>query len=370
MRLIASFILCLLLPQTVAALPSGGIRCVQAQLNASGFDSGPEDGVLGPLTHAAFSRFEAEKGEITTRDLDPGLADAACRKLGLDNPELREYWDTKSGLTKVISGDSISPEFQTALQLSLTKTEQAIGDVLQQDLAGQDLVIVSENPAELNSLYQQYAPQKIRNFKDRNSKLCASKQNFQGRSDPGIMVICKAPDAAIGSGISQAWLDFVIAQGSMDLARFQLSGAIDKTKSGVPASERLSFEGPIWLSLGVAQAFGSSVARGTPDWKFRSVKYKQLENTFPNLEDLEQNKALRANAATVYRAGAVAAVDLVDIAGYPAIMKFYEQMGLGTTWKFAFQDAFGMTVEDFYAFYQTVPRFDDQGAALEGPLQR
>ncbi len=62
--------------------------------------------------------------------------------------------------------------------------------------------------------------------------------------------------------------------------------------------------------------------------------------------------------------------DYCHLIGYPKIAAFYENLGRGLKWKAAFEDAFGITVVDFYYHYANVPRFLDSGDPIPGPLKR
>jgi Putative peptidoglycan binding domain len=62
---------CLVLwPAVIAAYGDWRIGQVQELLKAAGFDPGPIDGVLGPLTRAALRRYQASQGLPSTGSLD------------------------------------------------------------------------------------------------------------------------------------------------------------------------------------------------------------------------------------------------------------------------------------------------------------
>jgi len=179
------------------------------------------------------------------------------------------------------------------------------------------------------------------------------------------MYICVSSDPVYAQGVETQWLVFLIAHEVMHLAQFQLGGAV-RHERGPEAL--LEFHGPVWLSEGIAQAFANRVAIDTPDWDYRIVNYRRLENQFPDLAELEYESALDRRKSDVYRAGTVGAIDLIDLFGYPAIGEFYANLGEGLAWQAAFEDAFGITANAFYIHYKNIARFDAAGMPVQGPL--
>ncbi|HUF81890.1 MAG TPA: peptidoglycan-binding domain-containing protein, partial [Burkholderiales bacterium] len=48
------------------------VRRVQQRLNAAGFEAGPVDGILGPMTESGLTRFQRSRGLEATGELDRG----------------------------------------------------------------------------------------------------------------------------------------------------------------------------------------------------------------------------------------------------------------------------------------------------------
>ncbi len=62
------------------------VRDVQQALNAKGYQSGPADGVMGPLTRSALRTFQRDEGlEVSGR-----MTDETLERLGVEVPEHRE----------------------------------------------------------------------------------------------------------------------------------------------------------------------------------------------------------------------------------------------------------------------------------------
>lgn len=82
---------------TGVATASEGVRCVQAELSALGYEPGPIDGAMGRRTASAFAALAArsatELAAFSTGALDAGTAGAWCRDLATAFPELAPVYE-------------------------------------------------------------------------------------------------------------------------------------------------------------------------------------------------------------------------------------------------------------------------------------
>jgi len=343
-----------------------GARCVQSQLTAAGFDPGPIDGQPGRKTREALNAFQKERKPVTEHTLDLALGNAICRQIGLIDPSLREFWPANETHNyQIVFGPSVSVETRNRIKDSAAYTYKRMKEVFQVKLAGRDTIVVGSNSSELKALISEYAQVEHRETSRSIADACGSFRGISGRVLPGLMWICVSDDPEVQASIEQTWLDFFVAHEATHLLQYQLGGAINV---GHSADKVLNRHGPVWLTEGVAQAFGNKVALNTPDWDYRIVNYRRLENRFPELSELEYERVVQSRKPEVYRAGTVGAIDLIDLYGYPAIATFYANLGQGAEWKEAFESAFGVSVDTFYSHYKEVTRFSDNGDPLEGPL--
>ncbi len=373
MKKIFAICLVFLFPTMALAQLSQGVRCVQDQLNAAGFDAGPNDGQAGPATRRAIAAFQqshetVSSRRVASRRLDVTLGNSFCRTIGNLRPDLRAFWPSReSGHFELKFTPSVGPDLREMIGLSLESAYTSATANLQVELAGIDTIIVGSTPSELRALIREHAEIPLRISSQRLTDACGSFRGISGGAAPGLMWLCAPADPETASKREKVWLDFLLAHEAFHMIQFQLSGAID-VKFG--SETVLNFHGPVWLSEGSAQAFGSRFSTYDADWRFRIVNYRQLEGRFPDLKGLEAASSLKARKPAVYRAGTVASIDLIDLFGYPKIAAFYENLGRGLKWKAAFEDAFGITVVDFYYHYANVPRFLDSGDPIPGPLKR
>ena len=354
----------LLIASQSGANPSESVRCVQSQLAAAGFDPGTADGLLGARTRAALDEFQNANEVVTTRRFDAVMGPAICRKIGLIDTSQRLYWPSLSEPIDVVFAESVDEGFRTEFIEVLNKSRDALEALLGIELAGRDIIIVGENAAEIERLVRSHSGFTLTGLRESINDSCTSSRGFSGSAFPGIAVFCISDQT---NALDKNWLDFLVAHEFFHLLQFQLSGALTSDR---PDAEHLEIEGPVWLIEGSAQAFGNKIALQTPDWDYRLVNYARLKNEFPPLQGLERRSSLRTDRANVYRAGTVAAIDLIELTGYPNIMNFYALMGYGRSWEAAFEEAFGMSAEEFYQYYEDVERFNADGSPISGPLNR
>ena len=353
-------------PTLARAQLDAGISCVQAQLVAAGYDPGPVDGQVGARTRQALEEFQAKEGALTPHTLDLPLGNAVCRMIGLLRPDLQEYWPARQhGRIKIVSDPSVPESTVAALTASAIRAYRKIDELLEIRLAGRDVMVIASTPQQLLKLIKAHSSIPLADIRAGVESACNSQRGLGGLAIPGLIFVCAAPGAGGEDQSARQWRDFLIAHELLHLVQFQLMGAVPVERGDKAVLDR---HGPIWLAEGVAQAFGNRVALDAPDWHYRIVNYKRLEFKFPSLTALEVESAVQSRRADVYRAGTVAAIDLVDLFGYPAIARFYDVLGRGSAWKVAFEKAFGIGVQDFYHHYENVTRLSPDGTPLDGPL--
>jgi hypothetical protein len=353
-------------PTLARAQLDTGISCVQAQLVAAGYDPGPVDGQVGTRTRQALEEFQAKEGALTPHKLDLPLGNAVCRMIGLLRPDLQEHWPTKQhGRIQIVSDPSVPESTVAALTASAIRAYRKIDELLDVRLAGRDVMVIASTPRQLLTLIKAHSGVPLADIRTGVEEACNSRRGLSGHAIPGLIYVCAAPDAGGDAQSAREWRDFLIAHELLHLVQFQLMGAVPVERGDKAVLDR---HGPIWLAEGVAQAFGNRVALDAPDWHYRIVNYKRLESNFPSLTALELESTVQTRRADVYRAGTVAAIDLVDLFGYPKIASFYDFLGRGSAWKVAFEKAFGIGVQDFYKHYENVTRLSPDGAPLEGAM--
>lgn len=350
----------MVLPTQIKAMPEDSIQCVQSQLNAANFDAGPADGQIGKRTRKAVKAFEDKFGTISKRKLSPSTANVFCRKIGLIIPDLKEFWPSNSGWIEVVFANSVDQKFRSDLQRSLSKAVTAVSSTVGVEVAGKDIIVIAENASELLSLVKEHSPNSIHKNNPFIKASCSSSRKITGRAHQGIIFMCRSPGAQVGKDIDETWLDYLVSHELLHLVQFQLSG---KPARWQGETEEVRTFGPFWLAEGVAEAFSNRLGWGTEIWALRELNYKRLDKKLPDLAQLEKRKAAQ-KGQLVYNAGAVAAVDLLDLHGFDTVMKMYDLLGQGENWPNVFESTFGMSHASFYKWYLNVKRFENDGRAI------
>lgn len=318
-------------------------ECVQTQLNALGYDAGSVDGSIGPATRAALERYERIAGPLTALRLDRHTAIVHCRQLGLRHRTARLAWPSAETPFTILSGEDVSPAFQTGItqgiRLALVQLDKEFGITL----AAPFTVYLGRDRASILRLAKASPPSpspidRLRFNLDGN---CQG-EGVDGFSIPGAIVICGAP----GPGP----LDVSMSTFALRIARhelfhelqFQFTG--DRPRLGEAAW--LAAYGPKWLTEGSADLFAYGLLRADQ----LGIEGTAREARGKRLKTLEEHGAGVKAGQVVYTMGQAGASDLARRSGgQKAIFAFYAALGSGASWPDAFQTAFGLTPEAFYA---------------------
>ena len=138
-------------------------------------------------------------------------------------------------------------------------------------------------------------------------------------------------------------------------------GELTAFEAGVGSHDVVYKIGPAWLLEGSAiyVAVKTEAHEGSPEQRasrFAESKawlMDRSQETAAPLQSMETYNGLKAADDVGYWVGAVAADFLIDhFGGLPALVSFYEAIGPGTTWQDAFQETFGMSIDEFYAEFE------------------
>ncbi len=361
-------IIALCFPTTVLAQLHEGIRCVQEQLTAAGFDPGPSNGRLRSKTRRALTAYQEEHGKLSNQKLDEYLGNAYCRLIGLQQPSLQEHWPAKSDNRPVIVfSKSISDNVIAQINSSVDRVYDRFDKLLGLQLAGRDVMVVGSREHELKSLISRHSRLSARRPPQGLRNACAAKRDVSGGYIPGVLYVCVNSGRGAGPINDKQGFEYFLAYSAMWLAQRQLNGSKPHARG---QKELLEAHGPVWLGAGISRAVGNRIGSPWPDWEFRDHSYQHLQKRFPDLAKLEFERTSRQRRDDVFHAGTIAAIDLVDLYGFRAIGEFYSRLGTGIGWKASFKRAFGITVDEFYTHYKFVNRFDAYGNAIRGPLNK
>ena len=372
MRIFTPLVLCLLviLAQPARA-DADGVRCVQGQLAAAGFDPGPVDGLLGRQTMRAYRAYIARFGLAARAPLEPGNAVTWCRRIGLGDDRLRRFWPSARSPLNLVFASGVDDTVRTVLQEWLPRSHARATELLGLDIAGTDTVIVGTSLAELEQLVPRYLPERVRwsRLGEALRAQCDNPRQFGAFTVPGITVICVPPDTATGYRLPPADLYDAAAHEALHLIARQILGIYPDSAT---EEQRPEIDGPKWFHEGVAMVFAETLVTGRVGGEIRRDFRDRLgRRPMMPLQELETREAVQDNNDQVYLAGGIAASFLVQEHGFPAVGQMFDLMGQGVRFPEAFERQFNQPLEDFYRRFSAggspFPAARDRDARAERP---
>lgn len=335
---------------TVNAEPAANAaHCVQAQLNAAGFDAGPVDGQFGPRTRAALTAFRQAHQMTTGLALNARNAPAWCARIGTQIPQLRLFWPSGETAIAVTNGDGVDRSVGAWVEHRFPQIHRRAAARLGVGVSATDAVLVGTSAQELRQLLADHpgvAP---------NAELeawltdtCEPSRYVQSFALPGVALICLTPNTRPRRPETIRDLEFAFARSAVQLIRWQVSGVATDDLSRVAA------EGPAWLSEGYAALFAHRVARDSYAPRvFREPIFRRFAGrSLPDLRQFETRDALLTPAAGDLReAGALAASFLIDAHRDGAYGLYLTTIGTGVPSDAAFEVAFGQSLAAFYRLF-------------------
>ena len=328
------------------ALADDTARCVQNQLLAAGFNPGPVDGIVGGKTRRALATFQKQQAQVSTRRLTGETARIYCRLLGLARPELSAHWPSRASTHDFVFSDRIDTTFANAIRAEVEGARRTIRRELSVDFAHRPLIITAERPSDILRLLRIHRGQGYQAARDKLVEICGSEIKIGGLSFPGIVVICRAPGAAIQTEIARIDLRRVILHEYIHLLQTEFSGG---TNSSMSDTTILKETGPIWLKEGSAEVVSVLLAYRIEARSYQMQALAILDADSVDLAGLEKRSALRRHELAIYLGGGAAAAEAMQRNGLAAFGQFYDLLGRGAAWPTAFDAAFGISREDLYA---------------------
>jgi len=324
---------------------------VQRQLNAAGFNAGPEDGLLGSKTRTALKSFINGNDYQTTLDIHSGNAIVHCRHIGLSDHNLQKFWPSAENSTEIVIADEVDPKFATEFTKYVAELRGQYSLLTKAPIVGVDTLVVASDPKTLKKLIIANSSGSSAPPLEKLRRECNAKKLIQGAANLHIAYFCLNPDANFPLNLKPEVVREAIAHELVHLLQYQIAGRASSKAT------RLDREGPVWLVEGSANVFGNFVGHGVSIARMRNVYLARAEELgFPKLDTLESRSALKSNISGVYKVGSFATTHLVSLHGYSSIGDYFEALGRGTAWEQAFKEAFGENPKSLYDWYNQQSR--------------
>ncbi len=328
------------------------VKCLQAQLNTSGFAVGPVDGLYGRRTHRALQNFARKHGMPTEPSLIKHNASVYCRRLGLINPDLQKFWPARTKPFDLTAAPSVAPTAVTQIEEILHDLFVQVPAKLGLELAGTEQILVAVTPDEVIEVASATGRPRSANTSAYANEFCPPTIGAAGQAISGHIWICVPAGVEEFSGKSLAQLKFVLAHELTHSIQFQVSGIMPRPVGNNKRSFLLP--GAIWFIEGVAHVVARLTTTDFDLSTYAKIGLADYEKQrVPNLSDLEHYGRLKENRQDVYSLGELAAAHLIAKHGLEVVSALFQALGEEQSWYAAFLQVTGQTPQSFYeSFYE------------------
>ncbi len=324
------------------ATADSGLVCVQNQMIALGYDVGKPDGIFGPLLKTAFTRMQAKRGEKAFQfNLKDGRYLVLCRALGIEQPELQQFWPVGDRSFNLSSDGTLVEEQQSAIQSLARSVLPSLGQDMQVVLADRVELVAGTNPAVVQVLAKAALGRDFNrdNFAKNYDYACSDAVLPGGFAVFNVVVLCLDPEDITPDARSIAVLRSDLAKALFHSTQNQLLGYPDKGSE----AQLLARMGPAWLLDGSAAYVALQTAE--PPLTVGLAAGAQP----PDLAAMELRPQDEAARHAVETAGLLAVSLLMTGKAEKNLAEFYEKLGEGQAWTDAFETCFDEPVQAFYA---------------------
>lgn len=340
---------------TGALASEQGVQCLQAVLNAAGYNAGPEDGEIGPRTHAALRRFREETPLPVLQSLSYSNAVVFCRLAGEARPELKRAWPARALKYDVRYGDDVDAANRRDIRTGLALFEALLEEMSFPELPlTVDVHIVGNNEDFRSALKADHG------FSDREAELWSDTSCLRPGSWDGVhtwsgVLICLGAGPGPADRVKRQDVWRVLAHELFHDAETQLAGP--RARRELP-NGMVSPLGPAWFREGSAEFIELAMVYGLSDRKRigRSIGWFSdgYRAGLPPLEELRLFPLEGRLASEAYDAGVLAIYHLTDRGYESAIAAYYKGIGLGLEPSKTFEAAFDVGLVEFMDHFKVL----------------
>lgn len=366
-------VVCLLLPAVRAEADDVHVACVQGQLAALGQDPGPVDGVSGPRTRAALGAYvdsldEARRGVFDALPrFDARSSVGWCREIGLSTPEAAPLMPSATP-PQIFVGPDVHPEIADHVMTAFLEAEAFLYRRYGVQVASQVKIIVATNAESWQRLVQEAGTMELQAWADvraRARRDCETEFGLGASASRDGLSFCGTTLALRTPALGELYrmvLSVTMTHEVVHNVQRELS--FDKVPRWVndPDSVRPRM-GPAWMVEGSAQV----IEQAFMEEKFgRFVPGLHAMRTLAAGSDLTLRQirlAGEVREAAAYDVSAYGVAMLVERYGEETLFRFWRVVGQTDNWFTAFEQVYGMRVEEFEGLYITLR--DDRMAQRE-----
>jgi peptidoglycan hydrolase-like protein with peptidoglycan-binding domain len=348
------------------------VVCVQRQLDALGVDPGPADGAIGPQTRGALDRLIARTEGCAALEVLPGLSARAalgwCREIARLYPAAKGMMPSTEG-PQIWTPEGFDPMMRLELQIAFDDVaryfEQRFGVVL----ASRVQLVAAHDAESLRQILRAAASHEevdaaaIRRTSERN---CRKSTRVGASMFRHHMVFCWSEEFEAGN--AARFEDFRIKLRRIMAHEFthhlQRELSYDKVPQWVRQGQRVRRRmGPAWMVEGGAQVIEYLYIHDVHDRYLPRTRWLRLgaERSGLALDGIRRKGEVRQSSA--YDASFYAVHLLTERFGEETLVSYWRRLGETDRWETAFEDVFGIAMQDFERIFPTLTA--DPDAAQE-----
>lgn len=355
------FSLFLLLLLSLVTLPAKShaeeyVLCLQRQLNALGYDAGPEDGLWGKRTKAAALALRSEnpllKDHPNLAKANRASAIAWCREIGVARFDTQKYRPSFED-----EKFRFAPEF-TAVQRSVIKSSTFsawafLKHYLKFDLASRIDVVAGVDAGQIatdmKAISRRGSTSHYPNQRKKVGKHCDGVTTWTAIAYPDFIMICANPDMTDDADWIKEKPRLIRLFIHEFVHSFQSEHSLAKTQPDL-SRRGLKTMGPGWMVEGAAMlAEFEHYSRGLREFGFSTIAQLQA----PAKESkLRLGKLGKLEGREEYEVARFAVFLLAKRESVSRVMDYWRLLGQGKSPNQAFVDIFGMSLAEFEEHFQ------------------
>ncbi|KHQ53137.1 His-Xaa-Ser repeat protein HxsA [Mameliella alba] len=348
------------------------VVCVQRQLDALGFDPGPADGAIGPQTRGALGRLVSETEAREALEVLPGLSARAalgwCREIARLYPEARGPMPSSEG-PQIWTPEGFDPMMRLELQIAFDEVARYFEERFGVALASRVQLVAANDPESLGRIlraaasHQEVGAAEVRRTAERN---CRKSSRIGASMYRHHMVFCWREEFEAGNTARfedfRVWLRRVMAHEFTHHLQREL--AYDKVPQWVRRGQSVRPRmGPAWMVEGGAQVIEYRYIHDIHDSSLPRTKWLRLgaSRSGLTLDGIRRKGEVREPNA--YSTSFYAVHLLTERFGEETLVNYWRRLGETDRWETAFEDVFGIAMQDFERIFPTLTA--DPDAAQE-----
>lgn len=357
--------LCLCLAGAPGLARDVHVACVQGQLQALGYDPGPVDGQSGPRTRAAVGAYvqgiEAERERAVFAML-PAFSNRAavawCREIGLRAPEAAAFMPS-SKAPETFFGPDVNPDLASHLEVAFGEAEAFLSRRYGVQVASQVKIIAATEVEAWQDQVTRAGTMKLQGWADvraRGRRDCETEFGLGASASRDGLSFCGPVLALKEPALAELYrLVLSVTMVHELVHNVQREYSYDKVARWVRYPDQVRPRmGPAWMVEGSAQVVEQVFMEDSYGRAVPGLHRMRRQAAASDLTLRQIREAGEVRTAEAYDVSAYAVAMLLERYGEETLFRYWRAVGETDNWFTAFEQVYGMSVQEFEALYTTL----------------